>query len=220
MMTNDKIIALRTAEILLEKKCVDFSLKKKFKLTSGKESPVYCDCRRIISFPIERNKLIDFGIKKISNLKSLNSINNIAGGESAGIPFASFLSTKMKLPLCYVRKEKKKFGKASQIEGVMNSKDKVLLAEDLITDGGSKFNFVKAIKKTGASVKAIFVIFNYGINQDHLSVDGSKIKLISLTTWNHIISVGLKKKIINNNDIKIIVDFLKELGVKNLKSYL
>ena len=218
-MILDKTIAFKSATILLEKKCVDFSLKKKFKLTSGKESPVYCDCRRIISFPKERNELINFGLKKISSLKSLKSINNIAGGESAGIPFASFFSSKMKLPLCYIRKEKKKFGKTSQIEGIMNSKDKVLLVEDLMTDGGSKFKFIEAIKKTGASVKAIFVIFNYGINQDYLVVNGKKIKLISLTSWNYIISVGLKRKIINKNDSIIIINFLKKLGVKNLKSF-
>jgi len=219
-MTPEKTIALKSAEILLEKKCVNFSLKKKFKLTSGKESPVYCDCRRIISFPKEREKLINFGLKKISGIKSLASINNIAGGESAGIPFASFISSRMKLPLCYIRKEKKKFGKTSQIEGLMSSKDRVLLVEDLMTDGGSKIRFIEAIKKTSASIKAIFVVFNYGINQDYLEVEGKKIKLISLTTWKYIISVGLKKKILNKNESKIIVNFLEGLGVKNLKSFL
>ncbi|MBS91815.1 MAG: orotate phosphoribosyltransferase [Rickettsiales bacterium] len=192
-MTLDEKIAFKSATILLEKKCINFSTEKHFKLTSGKESPVYCDCRRIISFPKERNSLINFGLKKISNSKSLKSINNIAGGESAGIPFASFISSKIKLPLCYIRKEKKKFGKTSQIEGLMDSKDNVLLVEDLITDGGSKLRFIEAIKKTGASVKAIFVIFNYGINNDYLEVNGRKIKLIALTTWKYVISVGLKK---------------------------
>ena len=75
----------------------------------------------------------------------------------------------------------------------MDSKDNVLLVEDLITDGGSKLRFIEAIKKTGASVKAIFVIFNYGINNDYLEVNGRKIKLIALTTWKYVISVGLKK---------------------------
>ena len=117
-MTLDQTIAFKSATILLEKKCVDFSLKKKFKLTSGKESPVYCDCRRIISFPKERNELINFGLKKISSLKSLKSINNIAGGESAGIPFASFFSSKMKLPLCYIRKEKKKLGRLRKLKAL------------------------------------------------------------------------------------------------------
>ncbi len=215
-----KNIGLETASILLEIKCVSFSTKKKFRLTSGKESPVYCDCRRIISYPTEREKLINFGVKKISETQSLSKINNIAGGESAGIPFASFIASKMKLPMCYVRKEKKKFGKTSQIEGNLNSKDKVLLVEDLMTDGGSKIKFIQALKKANANVKGIFVIFNYGINDSFLKYSSEKIKLISLTSWKDIISVGLKKNLINSKDLRIIIKFLDSISVKNLKSFL
>ena len=104
-------ISSQTAKILIETKCVDFSLKKKFLLTSGKKSPIYCDCRRLISFPEQRKKIINYAVKKIRNHNTYTSIQNIAGGESAGIPFASFISQKMNLPLSYIRKEKKKFGK-------------------------------------------------------------------------------------------------------------
>ena len=215
-----KNIGLETASILLKIKCVSFSTKKKFRLTSGKESPVYCDCRRIISYPTEREKLINFGVKKIEETQSLAKINNIAGGESAGIPFASFIASKMKLPMCYVRKEKKKFGKTSQIEGNLNLRDKVLLVEDLMTDGGSKIKFIQALKKANANVKGIFVIFNYGINDSFLKYNREKIKLISLTSWKDIISVGLKKNLINSKDLKIIIKFLDSISVKNLKSFL
>ena len=219
-MTNiEKKISSETANILLKKKCIEFSFKKKFQLTSGRKSIVYCDCRKIISYTNERDKLINFALKKIKLDKTLNSITNIAGGESAGIPYASLLAQKLKLPLSYIRKERKKFGKKSQIEGNIKYNDKVLLVEDLITDGSSKYNFIEAIEKVGGQIKAIFVIFNYGINQDYLEVNGKKIKLISLTSWNYIISVGLKRKIINKNDSIIIINFLKKLGVKNLKSF-
>ena len=136
-----KNISEKAAEILIDLKCINFSPKKQFKLTSGKKSPVYCDCRRIISFPKERKRLIDFGITKLKEKSKFNNVTNIAGGESAGIPFAAFIAQKLNLPMTYIRKEKKKFGKNSQIEGLLNQKDNVLLAEDLMTDGGSKLKF-------------------------------------------------------------------------------
>ena len=95
-MIKNKISSL-TANILIKTKCVDISLKKQFLLTSGKKSPIYCDCRRLISFPKEREKIINFAIQKIKNERKFSNIKNIAGGESAGIPFASFISQKMNL---------------------------------------------------------------------------------------------------------------------------
>ena len=104
----NKKISSETAKILIETKCVDISLKKKFVLTSGKKSPIYCDCRRLISFPAQRKSIINFAVQKIRNENICKNLQNIAGGESAGIPFASFISQKMNLPLSYIRKEKKK----------------------------------------------------------------------------------------------------------------
>ena len=119
---------------------------------------VYCDCRKIISYPKERNILINFAVRKIRDDKSLKDLSNISGGESAGIPFGSFIAQKIKLPLCYIRK-KKGFGKNSQIEGIMNNRDKVLLVEDLITDGGSKINFLNALSQVKAEVRVNFCNF-------------------------------------------------------------
>ena len=218
-MKKENKISSYSAKILVETKCVDISLKKKFKLTSGRESPIYCDCRRIISFPKQRDQLINFAIKKIQSECSLEKINNIAGGESAGIPFASFISQKTNHPLSYIRKEKKKFGKNSQIEGIIKPKENVLLVEDLMTDGGSKINFIKAILKTGANISAIFVIFNYGINLDYFIINKKKIKIIYLATWKDVIEEYVKKKSLTKKDRELIQEFLYSIGVKNLKSY-
>ena len=93
-----------------------------------------------------------------------------------GIPFGSFIA--QKLNYHFVTLEKKKgFGKNSQIEGIMNNRDKVLLVEDLITDGGSKINFLNALSQVKAEVRGIFVIFNYGINEDYINFKGKKLKL-------------------------------------------
>jgi orotate phosphoribosyltransferase len=161
-MANQKIIekiSIQSAEILIDIGSVNFNVKKRFKLTSGKLSPVYCDCRRIISFPSERKKLINFLIKKLKSKDYFKSINNISGGETAGIPFASFVSSKLNLPMTYIRKQKKEFGRKEQIEGIIKEKDEVLLIEDLITDGGSKWDFLKAVKEKKAITRAIAVIF-------------------------------------------------------------
>ena len=218
-MGKENKISRDSAKILIDTKCVDFSLKKKFKLTSGKKSPIYCDCRRLISFPKEREQIINFAIKKIESECTLKKINNIAGGESAGIPFASLISQKTNLPLSYIRKEKKKFGKNSQIEGIIKPKENILLVEDLMTDGGSKINFINAILKTKANITAIFVIFNYGINLDYFLIKRRKMKIIYLATWREIIEEFLKRKSLTEKDRKVILEFLYSIGVKNLKSY-
>ena len=210
-----KNISEEAAEILIDLKCINFSPKKQFKLTSGKKSPVYCDCRRIISFPEEREKLIDFGISKLKEKPKFKRISNIAGGESAGIPFAAFIAQKLNLPMTYIRKEKKKFGKNSQIEGLLNQKDNVLLAEDLMTDGGSKLKFLDAIEKLGANVIGIFVIFNYGIIKDYYLLKKKKIDVVSLTNWSHVLNVASRKKILKNDEVKIVESFLEKMKVKS-----
>ena len=209
-------ISSQTAKILIETKCVDFSLKKKFLLTSGKKSPIYCDCRRLISFPEQRKKIINYAVKKIRNHNTYTSIQNIAGGESAGIPFASFISQKMNLPLSYIRKEKKKFGKNSQIEGVINPSENVLLVEDLMTDGGSKIKFIESILRVKAIINTIFVVFNYGINIDFLEVKKKKLRIIHLATWQDILDEYTNSKKLSDKDKSKIISFLKSVGVKNL----
>ena len=203
------------AEILIDLKCINFSPKKQFKLTSGKKSPVYCDCRRIISFPKERKKLINLGISKLKEKPKFYKISNIAGGESAGIPFAAFIAQKLNLPMTYIRKEKKQFGKSCQIEGLLKKEDNVLLAEDLMTDGGSKLRFLDAIHKLGAKISGIFVIFNYGIIKDYYIFKKKKIEVIYLTEWSNILSVALRKKLLTNEEVGIINSFLEKLKVKS-----
>ena len=204
-----------TAEILLNLKCINFSPKKQFKLTSGKKSPIYCDCRRLISFPEEMKTITNLAVKKIKSLNNFKKISNIAGGESAGIPFATLIASKLNLPMTYIRKEKKKFGKNSQIEGVIKPKENVILVEDLMTDGGSKLRFFQALEDARCNTKALFVIFNYGLIEKNFKFKKKKISLISLTNWSVVLKVARIKNIINEKEIMIINDFLRSIGVKN-----
>src|SRR5260221_8026058 len=159
----DAEAAETTARILLETKAVLFSPEKPFTFTSGRVSPVYIDCRKLISFPRARRKLMDLGAALIEREIGFESLDAVAGGETAGIPFAAWLAERMALPMLYIRKKPKGFGRNAQIEGVLAEGQRVLLVEDLASEGTSKLNFVQAIRAAGGEIAHTFVIFPYCI---------------------------------------------------------
>ena len=147
--------ALRAAELLLSIGAVHFCPDDPFTLASGKPSPVYVDCRKIISFPDARSEIVGMMVSMVIEAEERSfPISNIAGGETAGIPFAALVADRMGLPMTYVRKKPKGYGRNARIEGAMASGDNVLLVEDLATDGGSKLKFADAIRETGAECRA------------------------------------------------------------------
>src|ERR1700681_2970399 len=114
---DKKVIADLTARTLLEVGAVQFMADKPFIFTSGWASPVYTDCRRLISFPRVRRTLIDFGASTVLRDAGFEQFDAVAGGETAGIPFAAWMADKLGLPMLYVRKKAKGFGRNAQIEG-------------------------------------------------------------------------------------------------------
>ncbi len=144
-------IARLTARALLEIKAVHFNAAQPFILASGLLSPTYIDCRKLISYPRIRSTLMDFLSVTVMRNVGFEAFDNIAGGETAGIPFAALVAERMALPMTYVRKKPKGYGRNARIEGVMREGERVLLVEDLTTDGGSKLSFVDAIRETGAT---------------------------------------------------------------------
>ena len=173
-----------TARILLETEAVLFRPDNPFTFTSGRLSPVYVDCRRLISFPRARRKLMDMGADLIERRVGHESLDAIAGGETAGIPFAAWIADRLSLPMLYVGKQAKGFGRNAQIEGELKDDARVLLVEDLASEGTSKLNFVRAIRQAGGRIGCAFVIFNYGIfPQIETSLAGEGITLLALATW-------------------------------------
>ncbi|MCZ0962603.1 orotate phosphoribosyltransferase [Paracoccus benzoatiresistens] len=156
-------IARLSARMLLEIKAVDFNAETPFTYASGLKGPTYVDCRRIISFPRVRQTLMDFMAATVMRDAGFEAFDNVAGGETAGIPFAAMVAERLGLPMTYVRKKPKGYGRNARIEGVMSEGQRVLLVEDLTTDGGSKLSFVDAIRDTGATCGHTAVIFYYGI---------------------------------------------------------
>ena len=197
------------AKILVDIKSVNFSFKNYFTLTSGLRSPVYVDCRKIISFTKERDFIIDKSIKYL-NEKGINN-ELIAGGETAGIPYAAFISQKLKKPMIYIRKKPKGFGINKQIEGEFKKNQSALLVEDLATDGGSKITFVNAIREAGLKVNDIFVIFYYDIF-DFKKSDLSKldVRIHSLCTWQNIVTYLEKNNLYSKVEIRSLKEFLND----------
>lgn len=177
-------IARLSARMLLEIGAVNFNAETPFILASGLPSPTYIDCRKLISYPRIRSTLMDFLCVTVMRNAGFEAFDNIAGGETAGIPFAALVAERMALPMTYVRKKPKGYGRNARIEGDMTPGQRVLLVEDLTTDGGSKLSFVDAIRETGAECAHTAVIFYYGIFPETVKTLGDHgIALHSLCTW-------------------------------------
>jgi len=185
------VIAELTARMLLEVEAVRFMADKPFIFTSGRASPVYTDCRRLISFPRVRSTLIDFGVATVIRNVGAEAFDTVAGGETAGIPFAAWMADRLGLPMQYVRKKPKGFGRNAQIEGHVADGQRVLLVEDMTSDGGSKVTFVDALRKAGTIVDHCFVIFFYDIFPESAKILGDlSVTLHHLATWWDVLAVA------------------------------
>ena len=177
-------IARLTARMLLEIGAVNFNTDEPYTLASGLPSPSYIDCRKLISYPRIRSTLMDFLTITVMRNAGFEAFDNIAGGETAGIPFAALVAERMALPMTYVRKKPKGYGRNARIEGDMSEGQRVLLVEDLTTDGGSKLSFVDAIRETGATCGHTAVIFYYDIFPETKKTLGDHgVELHHLCTW-------------------------------------
>ena len=184
-------IATLTAKMLIEIKAVHFNGEKPFIFTSGWASPVYIDCRKIISYPRARSAVIDFATATLAREIGFELIDIVAGGETAGIPFAAWIADRLALPMQYIRKKPKGFGRNAQIEGDVVEGARTLLVEDLTTDGKSKINFVQALRDAGALVTDTFVVFHYGIfPQSHTNMANIGVRLHALATWWDVLRVA------------------------------
>ena len=187
--TEKKDAARITARALLDIKAVNFRPDEPYIFTSGRVSPVYIDCRKIIAFPKQRTEIVTLMAELIRRDIGVDSIDAVAGGETAGIPYGAWMADRLNIPMLYVRKQPKGFGRMAQIEGDMPPGWTVPLVEDLATDGGSKHVFIKALRDAGAVVKDVIVVFHYGIFPK--SVESLKeigVRLHGLATWHDVLA--------------------------------
>jgi orotate phosphoribosyltransferase len=207
----DRDAALTTARILLEIKAVNFRPEEPYTFTSGWKSPVYIDCRKIIYFPRARTKICDLGVEKIGRHVGYETIEVVAGGETAGIPFAAWIAERMATPMAYVRKKPKGFGRGAQIEGDVPEGKNTLLVEDLTTDGGSKIRFAQALRDAGATCDHTFVVFYYGVFPGSFeTMKNMGLSLHHLCTWWDVLEVCRERPYFAESALKEVRKFLED----------
>ena len=208
---DQAVIAEITARMLLEVKAVLFFEEKPLIFTSGWASPVYIDCRKLIFYPRIRRQLVDFAAATLARDAGFEQFDVVAGGETAGIPYAAWIAERLGLPMQYVRKKPKGFGRNAQIEGDVREGARTLLVEDLTTDGRSKINFVKALREAGAIVEHVFVNFYYDIFPESKKIlSDLNVRLHYLATWWDILSVVKKGGYLGNEQIGEVEKFLHQ----------
>ncbi len=210
-------ISLRTAEILIQTKSVMFNSREPFSYTSGNKGPVYIDCRRLASFPKERNTLMRDGAQLLAGSIGRVNIDALAGGETAGISYAALLADRLIKPMVYVRKKPKGHGRMAQIEGFLPEKNRaddptnVVLVEDLQNHGSSVKIFVDALRQTGVNVEHAFVLFNYDIYEENkIKMRDLGITVHALATWKSVLEVAKTKNYFDEETLASVEAFLND----------
>ena len=208
-------VSKKIAEMLLSTESITVYKDKPFVFVSGRISPVYIDCRKLLSFAAEREYIVTALAKMAETDIGLNNIDVVAGGETAGIPYASFVSHIIKKPMIYIRKQPKGYGGTKQIEGILEAGQRVLMVEDLITDGLSKMRFNIGIRGAGAKMTQCLCVFDYA--SDRLNLHEGKINLAKndialhvLANWDDVLDTGLSKSYFTEDSSRQILDFLKD----------
>jgi orotate phosphoribosyltransferase len=208
-------VSQKVAEMLLSTESIQVYNDKPFVFVSGRISPVYIDCRKLLSFAAEREYIVTALAKMAETDIGLNNIDVVAGGETAGIPYASFVSHIIKKPMIYIRKQPKGYGGTKQIEGILEAGQRVLMVEDLITDGLSKMRFNIGIRGAGAKMTHCLCVFDYA--SDRLNLHEGKINLAKngidlhvLANWDDVLDTGLSKSYFTEDSSRRILEFLKD----------
>ena len=199
------------SDILIDLNAIHCSPEKPYILTSGWASPVYVNCRRIISATWQRRAIIQMAAEMVEKNGGCGRYDVVAGGETAGIPFAAWIADYFYRPMIYVRKKSKGFGLGRQIEGELSQGQRVLFVEDLMTDGASKITFASSLREAGGAVSDVLVVFNYGIYPDtgkHLAEAG--LSVMALTDWRSTIEAAKLRGYFNAGQVKVVEAFLAD----------
>ena len=190
------------ARLLLEAGAIHITQGRPFMLAGGWASPVYVDVRAMISRPEVRRQAIDLAIELLTETTGPDAFDVIAGAETAGIPFATMLADRLDKELCYVRKRPLGIGRGAQVEGGNVEGKRVLLVDDLTTDGASKLSFARGLRAAGAHVAHVLTIFYHdafpGATQ---RLEAENLQLIALATWRDVL--GLQQGLSETDQLQI-----------------
>ncbi len=199
-MSSNTDSALKVAEFLLNIKAIKLQPNNPFTWASGWKSPIYCDNRKTLSFPIVRTYLRQEFVRVIT--ENFPRPDVIAGVATGGIAIGALVAQEMGLPFIYIRPSAKGHGLQNQIEGHIEEGQSVVVIEDLISTGSSSLKAVEALKEANCVVKGLVAIFNYGFDQAAENFKNGNCPFYSLTTYDQLIIQGLKSNYINESDIE------------------
>jgi orotate phosphoribosyltransferase len=188
------------AEKLLHIKALKISPDQPFTWASGWKSPVYCDNRKILSYPHVR----DYVKSELANtiMENFPEAESLAGVATAGIPHGTLAADLLRLPFIYVRSKPKGHGLANQIEGVLTEGQKVVVIEDLVSTGMSSLEAVEALRSAGADVIGMCALFTYGFPQAEEAFAKANVKLITLSNYSALMEVAATQNLIQSADME------------------
>ncbi len=201
-MIFNKDTAEKTAELLLQINAIKLNPKNPFTWASGWKSPIYCDNRMTLSFPLIRNYIRDEFSKHIE--KQFGKPDVIAGVATGAIGIGVLVAESMGLPFVYVRPEPKTHGRQNQVEGFLQKGQNVVVVEDLISTGKSSLMAVDALKAAGANVKGMAAIFTYGFAVADENFKQSHLDLYTLSNYQSLLTAAVSKKYITEQEEEIL----------------
>jgi orotate phosphoribosyltransferase len=209
-MIYNKTVSLQTAEYLLGIKAVKLSPRDLFTWASGIKSPIYCDNRVTLSFPAIRTFIKENFVNAIT--ENFEKPDLIAGVATGGIPQGALVAEELSLPFVYVRTSKKEHGLTNLIEGRVETGQRVVVVEDLISTGNSSLETVRALQEAGCKVIGMVAIFTYNLPVAVSRFKEAGCQLITLTDYEILIEKALKTNYINEEDIKVLREFKTSLS--------
>jgi orotate phosphoribosyltransferase len=205
-MINEKAVA----EKLLQIQAIRLSPEKPFTWTSGWKSPIYCDNRKVLSFPHIR----EFIKSEMCNLifEEFADAEWLGGVATAGIAWGAMAADQLKLPFIYVRSRPKEHGMGNQIEGYFEPGKKIVVIEDLISTGKSSLQVVEAVRLAGLHVIGLVSIFNYGFEEAKRNLEAAGIPSRSLTDYSTLIGLAAEKGMISVAQQEILFSWRMDPG--------
>ncbi|WMI67965.1 orotate phosphoribosyltransferase [Mangrovimonas sp. YM274] len=204
-MIFNKHTAKKTAEVLLQINAIKLSPKEPFTWASGWKSPIYCDNRIILSYPLIRNYIRETMAKQIE--KQYGKPDVIAGVATGAIGIGILVAEYLGLPFVYVRPEAKSHGRQNQIEGHLEKGQNVVVVEDLISTGKSSLNAVKALKDAEVNVKGMIAIFTYGFEVSKQSFEEADILLQTLGNYESLLDQALETNYITKKQQELLAQW-------------
>ena len=204
-MILNKETAQKTAELLLQINAIKLQPQKPFTWASGWKSPIYCDNRITLSYPMIRNFLRENLAKQIEMIYGKPDV--IVGVATGAIGIGALVADVMNVPFCYVRPEAKKHGRQNKIEGHVEKGQSAIIIEDLISTGKSSLRAVDALKEAALHVKGMLAIFTYGFKIAEANFENAGVSLHTLSDYENLLQLAEKSNYINASEAKILADW-------------